>query len=166
MAKKLYMGSSSNSDDPVVDDSNDKIYNQDGKALYVIIRSNHCKSTFLINLINQFAEMGGFERIYERITDTKNWAPIETVSVLSSVIGNLSPLLHRDFALEYVPRFKEAVWRSLLYGPESNVRNFTKDKIEGIIQAFDALLKRVYSLPEKQEVRIRFRYRLFNIIDY
>jgi len=152
MAKKLYLGSSSNTEDPVVDDSNDRIYNPDGRRIYAIIRSGYCKSTFLVNLVNKFGEMGGFDKIYERIANLNNWAPIETVSQLATILGNLATILHRDFAFAYIPKLKEAVWHNLLSSPDSNIRNFTKDKIEHIVTAFDALLKRVHSLPEKQEV--------------
>jgi len=152
MAKKLFMGSSSNTDDPVIDDSNDKIYSQEGKKIYAITREKHCKSTFIMKLVNTFGEKGGFDKILERIDNTEKWAPIEVVSVMVTLIGNLHSILHRDFALEYIPKLQAAVWRNLLKSPENNIRNFTKERIDNIIQAFDALLKRVYSLPEKNEV--------------
>jgi len=152
MAKKLYMGSSSNNDDPVVDDSNDKIYNADGSVIYAVTRPAHSKSIFMINLINKIGEMGGFERMLQRIADTDNWAPIEITSLIVTILGNIHAVLHRDFCYDYVPRLKEAVWRNLLKSPDSNIRNFTKERIDNIIQAFDGLLKRVYSLPEKYEM--------------
>ena len=61
---------------------------------------------------------------------------------------------HREFALDYIPKFKEAVWRNLLKSPESNIRNFTKDKIDSLVQSFELILKRVYTVQEKQEVNI------------
>lgn len=158
MAKKLHMGSSSNTDDPVVDDSNDRVYTEEsGKKLYAIIRSSYCKSIFLVNLVNDFGRLGGFEKVYERISNPTGWAPIETVSSLISIVGGLGTILHRDFALEYIPKLKDAVWRNLLESPEGNIRNFTKDKIEAITGGFDILLKRVVSLPEKQEVTLGLR---------
>lgn len=163
MAKKLYMGSSSNTEDPVVDDSNDKVYNVEGKRIYAIIRSGYCKSTFLVNLVNKFGEMGGFDKIYERITNVKNWAPIETVSLLVSIVGNLNSILHREFAFDFVPRLKDAVWANLLNSPDSNIRNFNKEKIDSVVQGFESLLKRVYSLPEKQEVS-SFIYKILSFL--
>jgi len=156
MAKKLYMGSSSNTEDPVIDDSNDRIYSIEGERVFGITREKHCKSTFIVKMVNNFGQMKGFDKILERINDTDNWAPIEVVSIMVTLIGNLHSVLHRDFALEYIPKLKEAVWRNLLKSPESNIRNFTKERIDNIIQAFDALLKRVYSLPEKNEVEFLF----------
>lgn len=159
MAKKLFMGSSSNTEDPVVDDSNDRIYsNEDGRTIYAITRPGACKSLFAIRMINRFGEAGGFDKILERINNQENWAPVEIVSLMVTLIGNISGTLHKDFANEYIPRLQEAVWRNLLKSPDSNIRNFTKERIDNIIQAFDLLLKRVYSLPEKNEVLHRMGY--------
>lgn len=152
MAKKLFMGSSSNTEDPVIDDSNDRVYIDEGRTIYAITRPNHCKSVFMIRMINKFGEAGGFDRILERIQNQVNWAPIETTSLMVTLLGNISSTLHREFALEYIPKLQEAVWTNLLKSPDSNIRNFTKERIDNILQAFDLLLKRIYSLPEKNEV--------------
>jgi len=154
MAKKLFMGSSSNTEDPVIDDSNDKVYLEEGKKLYAITRPAHCKSAFMVKMVNRFGEEGGFDKILQRISDIENWAPIEIVSLMVTLVGELHSVLHRDFALNYIVRLKEAVWNNLLKSPDGNIRNFTKERIDNILKAFDDLLKRVYSLPEKNEVRL------------
>ena len=156
IAKKLFMGSSSNTEDPVVDDSNDRIYSDNDNRVYALTRSGGCKSTFIVKMVNHFGQAGGFERILERIRDAENWAPIEVVSIMVTLMGNISSVLHRDFAVEFIPRLEEVVWRNLLKSPDSNIRNFTKERIDNILQAFDLLLKRVYSLPEKNEVVLLF----------
>jgi len=152
----LYLGSSSNNEDPVIEDSNDKVYCVEGKTIYAITRPSHCKSIFLVNLVNKIGELGGFQKILDRLNDTENWAPIEVVSHICAILGNIHCILHRDFALEYIPKFKDAVWRNILKSPDSNLRNFTKERIDTIIQAFDPLLKRIVSLPEKYEALERF----------
>mmetsp|Transcript_29246 Transcript_29246/g.26679 ORF Transcript_29246/g.26679 Transcript_29246/m.26679 type:complete len:169 (+) Transcript_29246:968-1474(+) len=153
MAKKLDMKSSSNTDDPVVEDTNDIIYSlPNDETLYAITRSGHCKSLFLISLINKFGKRGGFDTIIQRISDKERWAPIETVNILAALVGNLHGVLHRNFAYNYIPKFKECVFQNILKSPDSNVRNFNKDRIDNIISAFDSLLKRCYSLPEKNQI--------------
>lgn len=146
------MGSSSNNDDPVIDDTNDVVYRNSGKKVYAITRNPHCKSIWMVKLVNKMGEMGIFDRILERINDPNNWAPIEIVSIIITTLGNLSAILHRDFCYEYIPKLKDAVWKNILKSPDSNLRNFNKERIENIIQAFDSLLKRVVSIPEKNEV--------------
>lgn len=152
MAKKFFMGSSSNNEDVVLDDANDKIYSIEGQRIYGLTRPGHCKSIFTVGLVNKFGEQGGFDKILQRISDIERWAPIEVVSIMMTILENLNSVLHRDFVYEYVPRLKEAVWRNLLESPESNIRNFTKERIDSILNAFDILLKRAYSLPEKNEM--------------
>ena len=110
----------------------------------------------MINLIEKIGKKGAFQLILDRITDTKNWASIDLVSLFSNIIAGLFMVYHREFAFSYIPKFKEAVWRNLLKSPESNIRNFTKDKIDSIVQAFEMILKRVYTIQEKQEVNIRY----------
>ena len=156
MAKKLYL--QTKNDDPTIDDSNDYIYNIEGEKLYAITRSIYCKSVVLIRIVNNFGKSGGFDKIYHRIADRSNWAPIDVVSLLVTVLGNIHTILHHDFCYEYIPKFKEAIWKNILESPDSNIRNFTKEKIDNIVAAFDGLLKRVFSIPEKQEVNTNFYY--------
>ena len=40
--------------------------------------------------------------------------------------------------------------------PDANIRNFSSEKIQTIISSLDDLLKRVYSIPEKNEFIERF----------
>ena len=154
MAKKLYMASSSSVDDPQIEDSNDHIYAAEGNnpKLYCITRQGYCRSVFLIGLLNKIGQMGFFDIVLNRIADKNRWCPIDITSGLSATIGSLHAVLQRDFALEYIPKLKEAVWENILKSPDSNIRNFSKEKIEAITSAFDNLLKRVYSIPEKQEM--------------
>ena len=162
MAKKLYL--QSKSDDPTVDDSNDFIYNIEGTKIYAITRSIYCKSIVFIKIINHFGESGGFDKIYDRISDTKNWAPIDVVTNLITVIGNVHAILHREFCYEYIPKLKEAVWKNILKSPDSNIRNFTKEKLDNIVSAFDGLLKRTFSIPEKLEVNFFYIFSSFNYL--
>jgi len=162
-AKKLFLGSSSSNDDPVIEDSNDRIYSIEGRKLYAITRGTISRSIFLVNLVNKLGERGAFEKILERISDPNNWAPIEIVSSICTAIGNIYGILHRDFAVEYIPKFKEAVWRNILKSPDSNIRNFNKDRLDAIVQAFDPLLKRVYSLPEKYQMLEEFQLEVCSI---
>ena len=154
MAKKLYMASSSSCDDPQIEDSNDHVcsVNKENQKIYCITRQGHCRSVFLVSLLNKIGTMGVFDKILERISDKTKWCPIDLTSNYVSMLGNCHAVFHREFALEYIPKLKKAVWENVLKSPDSNTRNFTKEKIEGIYNAFDHLLKRVYSIPEKQEM--------------
>ena len=123
------------------------------KKRYAIIRYLETKSIFLVNLMNFLGEIGFYDKILKRISDPNNWCPFDLVSAFVTILGNVHALFFRTFALEYFPKLKEAVFTNLLKGPESNVRNFTKDKIESLLAAMNVLMKRCFSLGEKYEVK-------------
>lgn len=107
----------------------------------------------LVRMLNYLGELGFYDKILKRIIDVNNWCPFDLMSSFVTFLGNVHPLLFRNFALEYIPKLKDAVFQNLLKGPESNVRNFSKEKIESLLSSMDLLLKRAYSLGEKYEVR-------------
>jgi len=146
----------SNKEENGLDDTNDHIYTAGGEKIYAIIRQEYCRSNFFVKMVNEFGALGGFQMIIDRIQDTNNWAPIEIVTLYLTIIGNISNLLHREFAHEYIPGLRRAVWKNLLQSPDSNIRNFTKEKLDDIISAFETLLKRVYQYDEIYEVLLIF----------
>lgn len=154
MAKKLYMAGGGQNDDPQIEDSNDHIYTvgNNNSQLYCITRANCCRSVFLVNLLNKFGAMGAFDKILARLSDKVRWCPIDITSLISATLGNCHANFQRDFALDYIPKLKAAVWENVLKSPDSNIRNFSKEKIENITSAFDHLIKRVWSIPEKHEM--------------
>lgn len=87
MARKLFLGSSSNTEDLIIDDSNDKIYSEDNKIIYGITRNPQCKSLFIVSLINKLGELGVYDQILKRISDNENWASIELVSLWVTILG-------------------------------------------------------------------------------
>jgi len=58
--------------------------------------------------------------------------------------------------MEWVPKMRDVVFNNVLQSPDSNVRNFSKQKIDAILKAIDELLKRAYSLIEKHEMKEQF----------
>ena len=152
------------SEETMIDDSNDHIYTAGGDVVFALTRQMHCRSTFMIQMINKFGELGGFDLILNRIKNTENWAPIEVVTLLVSVVGNISLLLHKDFADEYIPSLKSAVWNNIVKSPESNIRNFTKERLDEIIEACETLFKRLYSINERREVIFYWGYEFLNKI--
>ena len=79
------------------DDSNDRIFTPtEGKEIiYAVTREGYCKSVFFVNLINNFGKMREFDKIYDKIAaNTAKNIPIEMVSLLTDIIGNICPVLH------------------------------------------------------------------------
>ena len=61
-------------------------------------------------------------------------------------------MLHRVFAIQYVPKITSALWNNLLHSPDSNIRNFTKERLDNIYDSIGEILKRVYSISHKREL--------------
>ena len=62
------------------------------------------------------------------------------------ILGGVYAMLHRNFVQEYIPKLKEVLWENILKSPDQNIRNFTKERIDGICESMSDLLKRVYSI--------------------
>lgn len=147
------------------DDSNDIIYEEDGlkeeifekKHKFAINRSKICKCSSLILWVNTLGGMGLFNKIMDRICDKKNWCPIDFLANLLMALGNLHGILYRKFALEFLPKILNAAFDNVLESPESNFRNFTKDKIEGVITGLEKIAKRLYTVKERYEVSDFFK---------
>ncbi len=148
MAKKIKYKSVLNDKEESVDDSQDLLQKHDPQT-YAIIRASECKSTFLVGLMNKLGRMGIYDAILRRISDTQNWCPIDLVQNYIEGLGNLHGLFLKQFANEYIPRLKEAVFNNILKSPDSNLRNFSKEKIEAISKGMGNLLRRVMSVDEK-----------------
>lgn len=134
-----------------IEDSNDLIYtaDQNQPRIFFVPRKGYCNSIFLINLLNKIGIQGGFDKILNRISDDKKWCPIEITSLLVTTLGECHALFHREFALEYIPKLKAAVWNNIL---KIDTMNLSIEILEAILRGLDSLLKRVYSIPERSEM--------------
>ena len=160
MARKTVSLNSSNNE--VFDDNNDIIYEEENvthpifgsQHKFAINRQKMCKCSSLITWINTLGGMGLFDKILERISDTKNWCPIDFLSNLLLALGNIYGIFYRKFALDYLQKILQASINNVLNSPESNFRNFSKDKIEGVILGLEKIVKRLYPLKERYDVEI------------
>ena len=67
-------------------------------------------------------------------------------------MGNIHSTLFVFFAKEYIPKLWGAVQNNIINSGEKQIRIFSKEIVDTLINSFDKLLKRVYSLGEKYEV--------------
>ena len=148
MAKKIKYRSALNNKEESVNDSQDLLQKHDANT-FAIIRSSECKSTFLVGVMNRLGKMGVYDTILRKISDTQNWCPIDLVYNYIEGLGNLHALFLKQYASEYIPKLKEAVFNNILKSPDANLRNFSKEKIEAICKGMSKLLKRVMSVDEK-----------------
>lgn len=89
-----------------------------------------------------------------------DWCPIELVSGLMNIIRNVNVFLHREFVQRYAKGLIPAVERSILQCPASNLRNFSKEGIDIIKGGLSGLMRRVYSIGEKNEMLEKLNIKL------
>ena len=63
----------------------------------------------MIDLVNMFGEAGGFQKLLKAMEQQEEPLPLDTVCTYMDIFGKMYALLHRDFALEFIPKVKEAV---------------------------------------------------------
>jgi hypothetical protein len=61
-------------------------------------------------------------------------------------------MFYRKFSLNYLQKILDGSIQNVLESPESNFRNFTKDKIEGVVNGLEKIVKRLYPVKERYEV--------------
>ena len=61
-------------------------------------------------------------------------------------------LFYRDFIREYLDKLYPIVIKNVIKSPDTNVRNFSKQKLDNTLGGLQVLLKRVYSLGEVYEI--------------
>lgn len=57
-------------------------------------------------MLNNFGLVGGFDAILNRISNRDKWCPIECVTNMMLGLGRISFLMHRNFALDFIPKLK------------------------------------------------------------
>lgn len=116
----------------MIDDSRDIIFERfyEKEKFYAVLRYQENKSVVLINLINHFGKIGGFEKIYNRIADTQNRIPFPNLVNLVVGIGQVYQYFYRNFALDFIPKLWVAVKQYILGAPDNILRTFEKEKME------------------------------------
>ena len=116
-AKKLFKPASTNQGEEFVDDSNDHVQRTSEYELFVVPRFSRQETQpylkkitytnlFLINLINKFGRVGGFDKILKRIENREQWIPFELLSLYMQALSHVVPLLHRDFCYKFIPKLQ------------------------------------------------------------
>jgi hypothetical protein len=91
MAKKFYPDASSNTDDPVIEDSNDILFVNMPKPnpLFAVIRYLESKSVLIIQMINYLGLQRFFDKLLKRLEDKTNPCPFDVVVGYTSLLGQL-----------------------------------------------------------------------------
>ena len=131
-----------------VDDFNDVLLDPEMKSI-AVLRSEYCRSTLFIALVELVhTELNLFNRVLEAIE--KRSFGVEVIADLVGCISHLQPLLHRKFALSFLPKLTKALTEYIVGADEPTIRNFSKERYEYISRALTEFLKRVKPSAERK----------------
>jgi len=93
-----------------------------------------CKSTLLVKFLNRFGELGGYQKIVDRINmDNNEVLGLDTVFYYLDCLAKATWMFNKVFIAEYLPELAAAVKKKILNASEQALRTIKKDRIDGII---------------------------------
>jgi hypothetical protein len=137
-------------EETVIDDSSDPQIKEGEPMIYSVIRPSKCKSYLLVQCLNLFGELGGYDKLLAKMTDKENPIDLDLLGHYMECLGRVFPMYHRDFISKFAFDIKDAVQNSILNAPEASIRNVRKEKIEQIVGRLGDMLKRVYNYDERE----------------
>jgi hypothetical protein len=75
--------------------------------------------------------------IIKRLEAIAPSAPIEVTIELVGLVAGICRLFHRQYALSYLPRLTDTLVQYLLNSSDSNIRNFSKERLDTLFISFD-----------------------------
>ncbi|EGR29726.1 ubiquitin carboxyl-terminal hydrolase family protein, putative [Ichthyophthirius multifiliis] len=141
-AKKVYTkASTNNNQEEMIDDFSDRVQICENleEEIFAVPRRNYCTSFFLISAVNKFGKKGGFKLIKEKIANfnENEWCQIDFLASYMNMFDQIQGIFHCNFAKKYSNELIYAVQKNVLESPASNLRNFTKEKIDLVNRGLD-----------------------------
>lgn len=124
-----------NVEESKVKDYNDVLLTRGKFGGVAVCRSELSKSLDIVYFIDHLHQTGFFELLIKRLDATPP-APIEVTIELIGVVAHICRLFHREFALSYLPRLCDSLVKYLLTSPDSNIRNFNKERLDTLFLSF------------------------------
>lgn len=136
-------------DDHSASDSSDILFNTPFVNLWVVSRANHFQNLKCItDFINEFGKKDGFETVLRMVT-CEEPVNLRHASFLFEFLAKTMPLWHRQFAVDYIPRFRAAFEK--YFSSSAITAKFHRDAFSNSIKSLTTILKRYYpSSPSSQ----------------
>ena len=139
-------------EEKIIDDSNDMI--EDTPDTFCVTRSKN--SIVLNRVLNRFGKAKNFDLMLKILNDREKWPSFDVVYTFGHVVGKIYSLLHKKFAMNFVLKFKDAMFSCLINAPVSVYRDYTKEKLDLIFELMESLLKRVLTIQQKNSIMDEF----------
>jgi len=141
---------------PAPEDSGDILQNYPikGDSMVLIHRFNKCYSSLYMEIMRNFANNGGFEKIIEM---TQKTTSVELLFACLDIISAPHKLYHRLYVTEKISVFVKNVMKYMSNIPEEQLRCVKKEKLDSFLTRMDDLMRRVYTAKTKGENSIMLR---------
>ena len=148
--------------DAPIDDSLDDVLGKDATVPIYAVQRTICRSDFLINFLNDFGRLGGFDLIMdhcERICKSQQDKTVATIpakfalplmSTYCEALGKASPVFFKPFAHKFIPKILEYAKKTLLTASPDQLRHTKREFIEELIDLMHKGLMFRLGLKDKQ----------------
>ncbi|CDW89068.1 ubiquitin carboxyl-terminal hydrolase family protein [Stylonychia lemnae] len=103
------------------------------EQVYAVLR-RRCRSSLLVNFLNRFGQLGGFQKILNKIEDDSNEnLSLDLIQNYLECLVNCTGMFNKIFLDKFLPKLDAAVRKRLLNLSQAQIRNLKKDKIDSII---------------------------------
>lgn len=138
------------SNDFEVADELDDLVTVIGENKIFAVQRAQCRSDLLIDFLNLFGNLGGFEKMLATINnESQNAHDINLMGSYVNCLGKSAPVFHKKFAEEFILNLEQTVRRKMLRAETAQLRVTKKERFDDIIDAlYDRLMPRVKSLDK------------------
>ena len=119
--------------------------------MYAVPRLRKCTSSLFINLINLFGHLKGYDLILQCLDKDDDLLDLNTLAILMQIVSIPYLIYHKEFIVEYGPKFVSLCKRRLRDAPEKSLRDVRREKIEAIIKSVDNLQRRLIQKEEREK---------------
>ena len=123
--------------------------------VYAVPRLRKCMSRALIDLVNEFGHLGGFEAILG-LLENEN-VGFELLSALMKILGSNWMIFHKEFVHEYGVKVTKCAEKRIKNATDAQLRNVKKERTEAVITAIDSLKRRFMNKNEREKESERLK---------
>lgn len=134
----------------IPDEHDSAVEPKEGQAkVYSIPRIRKCQSRCLIDLLNLFGNLGGFELILKYFEEEQ--LNFDILSALMKLVGQNWMTYTKDFIHEQGPLFTQKAEQRIKNASDAQLRDIKRERIENIFNAIDNLKKRVMEKDQREK---------------
>lgn len=135
----------------------------DSSHTFAELRGLQWSSQFLVDNLNLFGQLGGFQQLLQWITpqattdeeeeadddDDDDAVTFTCIKTVAHVVSRVVEVLSRPFAVQYIPQLVDAITNAMLTLSNEELREIAKEDVDEVLYSVTMLLRRVKSTEEE-----------------